>query len=50
MKTISAARLRAVGLLLLEAAGIALVIAQHIGRDQELKATVNNLVKKARSL
>jgi hypothetical protein len=35
---------------LLEAAGIALVIARRVGSDQELKASVTGLVRKARRL
>ena len=50
MRIMTSARLRAVGILLLEAAGVALLVIQHVNRDTGLKTSVGDLVKKARAL
>ena len=50
MRIVTSARLRAVGILLLEAAGLALLIAERVGKDPSLKTSVSDLIKKARAL
>lgn len=50
MRIVTSARLRAVGFLLLEAAGLALLIAESIGKDDNLRGAVAGFVKKARAL
>jgi hypothetical protein len=50
MRIMTSARLRAVGILLLEAAGVALLVIQHINQDAGLKSSVGGLIKKARTL
>jgi len=44
------ARLRTLGILLLEIAGIALVIAERLGHDPELRASITGVLKKVRAL
>jgi hypothetical protein len=46
----TAARMRAVGTLLLEGAGIALLIGQRLGKDLDLRVMVGDFVKKVRAL
>jgi hypothetical protein len=50
MRIVTSARLRAVGFLLLEAAALALLIAERIGKDPTLKTSMLDFIKKARSL
>jgi len=50
MRIVTSARLRAVGILLLEGAGIALLIGQRLGKDIDLRTTVGDFVKKVRTL
>lgn len=50
MRLVTAARFRAVGFLLLEAAGLALLIAESVGKDAKLRDAVFGFVKKARTL
>lgn len=50
MRVVTSARLRAVGILLLEAAGIALLIAERVGSDKTLRTSIVGLIKKARAL
>lgn len=50
MRIMTSARLRAVGILLLEAAGIAVVAATALSKDEGIKTSVENLIKKARKL
>lgn len=50
MRIMTSARLRAVGTLLLEAAGIALLVIRHINQDAGLKSSVSGLIKRARAL
>ncbi len=46
----TSARLRAVGLLLLETAGLGLLLYDHIRGDQTLREAVGKVVAKARHL
>jgi hypothetical protein len=50
MRLVTSARLRAVGLLLIEAAGFALLIYERLGGDSEVRGAVGWLWSKARSL
>lgn len=50
MRIVTSARLRAAGILLLEAAGLVLLVAQRVGGDSELRGAVLAFVKKARAL
>jgi hypothetical protein len=50
MRIMTSTRLRAVGFLLLEAAGLALLVAKHVGKDDELRDAVGTFVKKMRAL
>jgi hypothetical protein len=50
MRIMTSARLRAVGILLLEAAGLALLVGQRVSKDPDLKESAENLLKRARSI
>jgi hypothetical protein len=50
MRIVTSARLRAVGILLLEAAGLTLLIAKSINKDDKLRGAVVGFIKKARAL
>ncbi len=50
MRIVTSARLRAAGILLLEAAGLALLIAESVSKDDKLRMAVLGFVKKARAL
>jgi hypothetical protein len=50
MRMMTSARLRAVGLLLIEAAGFALLISRRLGGDKEVRNVIDRLWSKARSL
>jgi hypothetical protein len=50
MRIVTSARLRAVGILLLEVAALAALIAQRVGDDRALRVSVKSVVKKARAL
>lgn len=50
MQLVTSARLRAVGLLLIEAAGFALLIYDRVGGDDQVRGAVARLWSKARAL
>lgn len=50
MRIVTSARLRAVGILLLEAAGLALLLVERVGSDPKLRGAVAGFFKKARAL
>lgn len=50
MRLMTSARLRAVGIVLLEAAGLALLLADRIGKDPKTRGAVVGFVKKVRAL
>jgi len=50
MRHMTPARLRAVGTLLLEIAGIAVLIAQRVKGDTKLKSSILDIITKARAL
>ncbi len=50
MRIVTSARLRAVGFLLLEAASLALLFADRVGKDATLRGALASFVKRARSL
>ena len=50
MRIMTTARLRAVGLVLLEAAGLALLLSEHIGKDAGLRGAVVDFFKRVRAL
>jgi hypothetical protein len=50
MRIVTSRRLRAVGILLLEAAGLAVLIAERVGSDPKLKSTFVGFVNKVRAL
>lgn len=50
MRYLTSARVRAAGLLLIEAAGFALLIADRLGGDSEVRSAITRLWAKARAL
>lgn len=50
MRIMTSARLRAVGIVLLEAAGLALLLANQIRKDPKTFGAVMGFVKKVRAL
>lgn len=50
MRLATPARVRAVGMLLLEAASLGLLLAQRFSKDEELRDAVTGFFKKARAL
>jgi hypothetical protein len=50
MRIVTPARLRAVGFLLLEVAGVVLLIADRVGKDETLRTSIAGLIKKVRAL
>ena len=50
MRIMTSARLRAVGILLLEVAGFAILVGQRLHDDPNIKASAEGLLKKARKL
>lgn len=50
MRYMTPERLRAAGLLLIEAAGFALLISRRLGGDAEIRGALGRLWAKARSL
>lgn len=50
MRIVTSARLRAVGILLLEAAGVAVLFAKYTKANPELKTAVMGLFKKLKAL
>lgn len=50
MRLATSARVRAAGLLLLEAASLGLLLAQRLSKDTELREAVVGFFKKARAL
>lgn len=50
MRLVTSARLRAVGVLLLEAAGLAVIIMEHVNKNDSLRDAFNNFIRKARTL
>lgn len=50
MRLVTPARLRALGVLLLEAAGFALLVSERIGGDVEVRGALAKLWAKARAL
>lgn len=50
MRIVTSARLRAVGVLLLEAAGLVLFVSKYVGKDPALRGAFMGFVKKVRAL
>ncbi len=50
MRIVTSRRLRAVGILLLEAAGLVLLVAERANKDPALRGAFLDFVKKARAL
>ena len=50
MRLVTSARVRAVGILLLEVAGFALLVAQQVNGNAKLKSDLLKLVSKAKAL
>lgn len=50
MRTVTSARLRAVGFVLLEAVGLALLLASQIRKDPKTLNAVTGFVKRVRAL
>ena len=50
MRTITAARTRAVGLLLLEVAGLAMLLWNRVGKDAPVRAAVSNILRRVRAI
>jgi len=50
MRLVTSRRLRAVGILLLEAAGLAVLLAERVGGDPKLKGAFVGFINKVRAL
>jgi hypothetical protein len=50
MRTVTSARLRAVGFLLVEAAGLAILLWDRVGKDAPVRAAVLGFVRRLRAI